>query len=76
MCHALEKAVQIVGGQSKLARSLTESVGKTINQSDVWYWLNKSSRGVPAEYCQAFEDITEGKIKREDLRPDIFGATQ
>lgn len=64
----IERAVQIVGGQSALARA----IGGSVKQAHVWHWLNKGG-AVPAEHCAAIESATNGKVTREDLRPDVFG---
>lgn len=63
----LKKAVDILGGQNKTARILS------VSQPTVHYWLNESENGIPAEYCAKMEEATLGRIKREQLRPDLFG---
>lgn len=67
--NPIERAVQIVGGQSELARR----IGGEVKQAHVWHWINKSGGSVPAEHCRAIEEATEGKITRYELRPDVFG---
>ena len=62
--EALQRACDAVGGQSKLARRL----GTT--QSQIWYWLNDSKRGVPAEFVLSIEKETG--IPRHKLRPDLW----
>ena len=66
MREALEKAIKILGGQTAASEQLT------IPQPTISFWLNKSKRGIPAEFCVAIEKATRGKVKKEDLRPDIF----
>lgn len=66
MTNALEKAVEICGGQNGLAREIS------VGQGHVWHWLKKSTKGVPAEYCAAIERATNGYVTRSDLRPDIW----
>ncbi|MCA2486535.1 MULTISPECIES: YdaS family helix-turn-helix protein, partial [Vibrio] len=39
----LRRAIDLVGGQSALARAINSK------QQNVWFWLNKSGR-VPAEF--------------------------
>lgn len=73
MKHNLEKAVKIVGGQAALAEGISELFGKKIRQGHVWRWLNLAKKGVPAEYCPLIEKLTDGAVRREDLRPDIWG---
>lgn len=67
--NALERAIEIVEGQSALARA----IGDPIQQGHVWYWLREKGGEVPAEHCAAIERATDGKVTRQDLRPDIFG---
>ena len=66
MNTSLERAVCIVGGQTKLAKKLG------LKQGHVWWWLNKTNRGVPAEYVLAIERATGGKVTRHQLRPDLY----
>jgi DNA-binding transcriptional regulator YdaS (Cro superfamily) len=63
---ALEKACDKAGGQAPLA----ELIGTT--QSQIWYWLNRATKGVPAEFAIKIEEKTG--VPRYDLRPDIFGT--
>ena len=62
---ALRTAIEIVGGQSKLAKILG------VSQPSIWHWLNKSGR-VPGEHVIAIERATGGRVTRRLLRPDIF----
>lgn len=66
--NALSRAVLLAGGQKPLA----DAIGTT--QSQIWYWLNRSKRGVPAEVASKIETVTG--VPRHELRPDIFGAAQ
>lgn len=65
--EALSRAIELAGGQKPLA----DLVGTT--QSQIWYWLSRSKRGVPGEFASKIEDATNGEVTRHDLRPDIFG---
>lgn len=62
---ALAAAVDLVGGQAKLARILG------VTQPNVWHWLHKAER-VPGEYVLKIEEATGGRISRHDLRPDLY----
>jgi TorA maturation chaperone TorD len=62
---ALAAAVDLVGGQAKLARILG------VSQPNVWHWLHKSER-VPGEYVLKIEEATGGRVSRHDLRPDLY----
>lgn len=63
---SLKRACEIAGGQKPLA----DRIGTT--QSQVWYWLEKSKKGVPAEFCGPIEQATG--VPRHELRPDIYPA--
>jgi TorA maturation chaperone TorD len=62
---ALAAAVDLVGGQAKLARILG------VSQPNVWHWLHKSER-VPGEYVLKIEEATGGRVSRHELRPDLY----
>lgn len=76
MKNYLEKAIEIVGSQLGLARELKKKTGRPVSQGSVWGWLNESKHGVPAEYCIPIEQITGGKVRREQLRPDVYQGTR
>jgi Bacterial toxin YdaS len=78
-----EKVVRLLDGQSNTARLLTnylqrQGIDKTIYQSHVGKWLNETLNGVPPEYCIPFEImiemLTDQRVTRYELRPDVFGA--
>lgn len=64
--NALIKACDVCGGQKALAAR----IGTT--QSQIWYWLRRAKKGVPAEYCHLIEAATDGIVTRHMLRPDIY----
>jgi DNA-binding transcriptional regulator YdaS (Cro superfamily) len=60
---ALEAAIALADGPVALARKLDVP----LSLPSMW-----RSRGrVPADYCPAIERVTEGKVRCEDLRPDV-----
>lgn len=71
---ALSKAIEICGTQAELCRrinALESSKGLTpLRTGHIYHWLNSR---VPAERCQAIEDVTAGEVTRYQLRPDVFG---
>ena len=62
--EALKRACELAGGQTPLAKR----IGTT--QSQVWYWLTSSKKGVPAEFVLPIE--REVGVSRHDLRPDLY----
>ena len=60
---ALQRAVDIMGGQ----KSLAEAIG--VKQQHVWNWLNRDKR-IPLERAIAIENATAGQVTAADLRPD------
>lgn len=76
----LQKAIDMAGGQSMLARKITEwyaarGTDLAVRQQYIWKWLRSESFVPPAEHCRAIEDITNGEVTRYDLRPDVFGTS-
>jgi DNA-binding transcriptional regulator YdaS (Cro superfamily) len=62
----VQKAADLVGGQTALANLCG------VKQAHVWKWLRMER--IPAERAIQIELVTEGRVTRQDLRPDIFGA--
>ena len=67
--NALDEAISLTGGVSKLAALLNET--RKTTQSVVSNWRMRGS--VPADRCVDIEAATGGKVTRHDLRPDVFG---
>lgn len=67
---ALQTAIDIVGGQTAMARALE------VSQGQVWCWLHRDKRGAPADRAVAIERLTKGQVTRQQLRPDIFGQDE
>lgn len=63
---ALLKAVEVVGGVSRLA----EMVGVSSSAPSMW----KARGRVPVEHCAAIERATGGAVTRRELRPDDWAA--
>ena len=61
--EALLRACKEAGGQTSLAKR----IGTT--QSQVWYWLNRSKKGVPAAFAREIE-LATGISRLELLWPD------
>lgn len=62
---AMKKAILFFGGTVKLAVALNA------NHSNVSKWLYEK-RQIPVKYAIKIEQLTKGKIKFRDLRPDLF----
>lgn len=67
MLEALQKAVDLAGGQSELARR----IGGKVRQGHVYYWLNTMKK-ISHEHVLAAERAVNGQVTRHDLRPDIY----
>jgi DNA-binding transcriptional regulator YdaS (Cro superfamily) len=64
--EALKRACVLAGGQKPLADRIGTS------QSQVWYWLTRSKKGVPAEFAPRIEEATG--VSKSELRPDLWPA--
>ncbi len=62
----LQRAVQVAGSQSALARLIG------VRQGTLWKWLVTGR--VPAEYAVPIEFAAGRLVTRYELRPDIFGS--
>jgi DNA-binding transcriptional regulator YdaS (Cro superfamily) len=65
--HPIDVASEIVGSQTLLAAALGVTKGA------VPQWRTEGRR-VPAEHCPSIERLTGGRVRCEDLRPDIDWA--
>lgn len=63
--HPVELACELIGSQAELARSL-KVTPPTVNQ-----WI-KGIRPIPLITCVVIENITDGKVTRQELRPNDF----
>lgn len=63
----LNTVIAIVGSMQALAKHLGVTKGA------VGQW-KLPGRRVPAEHCPAIEKLVEGKVRCEDLRPDVDWA--
>lgn len=61
----LMKAINLIGGVTKLSLELN------ISQGIISTWLYTNMK-IPAHHVSKITIATKGKIKQEDLRPDIF----
>ncbi len=62
--EAIERAAEVLGSQTALADLCGVSKGA------VSQW-KEPGRRVPAEYCPLIERATDGKVRCEELRPDV-----
>lgn len=62
--HPIDAAAEAVGSQNALALLLGVSKGAVSQWKD-------EGRKVPAEHCPVIERATSGRVRCEDLRPDI-----
>lgn len=66
--EALKRACDVAGGQ----KSLADKIGT--RQSRVWYWLERSKKGVPGEFVLPIE--RETGVPRGELRPDLYPSEE
>ena len=59
--HPLDYACLLLGGRPELARRLK------VTPAAVGNW---KTREVPIQHCPAIERMTEGRVSRQQLRPD------
>ena len=62
---ALKRAVDVVGGVKKLALDLG------VHSNTVSGWLYRELK-IPAHHVKKIVQVTQGAVRPEELRPDIF----
>ena len=72
--ETLKHAVELAGGQAKLARGIRERVaGSKVGQVHVWGWLNSVKFEVPPpEVVIAIADFLDYAMTPHQLRPDLY----
>lgn len=70
---AIQKAARLVGGQSELARRLS-AIGPPITPQGVGAWCRDEDGRVPSGRVLDVERVTESRVTRYDLRPDLYPA--
>lgn len=70
---AFDRAIQIVGGQTELARQLAARTGRNIRQGSIWSWRHRTKRLPPdiAPYIEAITSEKGSRIGRAELCPDF-----
>lgn len=67
---APQRAADLLGGQSALARQLSLDPTEAITPQAVSLWCRTGR--VPAERVLDIERLTEGRVTRHELRPDLY----
>lgn len=62
--NPIQTAIEVVGNASKVAKALG------VTPQAVCFWRD-GDRQIPADKCPLIEEITGGKVRCEDMRPDI-----
>jgi DNA-binding transcriptional regulator YdaS (Cro superfamily) len=65
----IQRACEIVGGQTALAKILTELTGKEVTQQRVRNWLVRGD-DVPTEFMAPIEKATDKQVTRKHFHPD------
>lgn len=73
--EALRHAKNLLGGWPALANELSRRSHRTITFQGCHYWL-QSGNGVPPYWARLIEEATKGRIRRGDLRPDLFDVIE
>lgn len=68
----LIRAIKLIG-LAKLARELSLSLNQTISLQFLRFMAHKKQGKIDAAIAKAVHKITKGKIKKSEIRPDIFG---
>ena len=66
--EALQRAVDIAGGQTELAK-IIDPTQKKLKQQNIWTWLNRDKK-ISARWVVKVSQVTG--VPCHELRPDIF----
>lgn len=67
----LEELIEIAGGQSALAETVTKS-SKYLSQSTISAWLNRFNHRVGPEYVLPICRSVDWRMTPHRLRPDLY----
>jgi DNA-binding transcriptional regulator YdaS (Cro superfamily) len=70
MDTAIAQAGRIIGGPTKMAQRLGVLTGRPLTSQAVSNWFRTGR--VSAAWAIPIETLTEGKITRNQLRPDLY----
>lgn len=68
--QALQKAVNVAGGQTELAKAI-DPTRRRLKQQNIWTWLNRDKK-TSAKWVVKVSQATG--VPCHQLRPDIFPA--
>jgi DNA-binding transcriptional regulator YdaS (Cro superfamily) len=66
---AVQRVIDLAGGQTKLAEKLAALTGKRMRQSRISMWLFRGR--VPPEWVIPCESVLDGEMTRHDIRSDL-----
>jgi DNA-binding transcriptional regulator YdaS (Cro superfamily) len=72
--EALARAIALFDSQAAFVRQLNAALTpgtKPVTHAYVWNWLNRDS-AITGQYVLAIERITDRKVARHELRPDLY----
>jgi hypothetical protein len=71
--EALKEAVENLGGQEETGKQLkAPDDEKSVPQSTISFWLNRSKDGCPPWAARQLEELTGRKGLKSRLRPDVY----
>ncbi|TNF06413.1 MAG: hypothetical protein EP323_05130 [Gammaproteobacteria bacterium] len=56
--EALQLVVDALGGQTALARALSQQTGRSVRQQHIWNWLNRDG-GIPPAYAPLIVSLSK-----------------
>jgi DNA-binding transcriptional regulator YdaS (Cro superfamily) len=71
---AVKKAVELIGGQTKTAKKLTNT-NRELKQGHVYAWIC-TRKQAPAKYIRELSALTNNQVTIEDLLADHENTTK
>lgn len=74
----LERAIEIIAGgnQTQFAKMVTDAGEFKLSQQLVHVWLAATKKRCSPKFAVTIEKLTDYKVTREQLRPDVFPPTK
>lgn len=69
--ESLKKAINLAGGQTELARRVTDLSGKDVKQQHVYNWLHRQ-RQCSKCFARYVAEAVGNEVTKEDLCPDLY----
>lgn len=69
--ESLKKAIELAGGQTALARKVSNLSGENVKQQHVYNWLHRQKQ-CSRSFARYVEKAVNNAVTKEDLCPELY----